>query len=124
MFICLHKSTNFKTNIVIVPITAVIIINSIFIILVVRNIMQRNRFVANIRQHRYDLNLHHGQVSCINILHYLRVALKRSYAITLLIINLGITWIMFLLYVAEHTQYFAYLFIVFNGSQVIPLESG
>lgn len=95
--------------------------------MVVVNIVHRNRFVATFR---HDSHTSAEAVDPIRQFHRLvypnlriqniRTGLKRSYSMSLLIINLGITWIMFLLYIGEQTQYFAYLFIIFNGSQVSP----
>jgi hypothetical protein len=50
-----------------------------------------------------------------------RSKLRQIFGFSLLTINLGITWILFLLYVHKWSPYFSifsYVFIVFNGSQV------
>jgi hypothetical protein len=42
---------------------------------------------------------------------------------TIMTINLGITWLLFSLYVNKKSSYFSYAFIVLNGSQVSYLTN-
>jgi hypothetical protein len=51
----------------------------------------------------------------------LKSKLRRIFSFTSLIINLGITWILFSLYTQKwnsYSKYFSFIFIALNGSQV------
>ncbi len=61
------------------------------------------------------------KINSVKGLNKKRSKLKQLFGFSLLTINLGITWILFLLYIQKWSPYFSifsYVFIVLNGSQV------
>lgn len=87
-----------------VPISLSISINIIFFIFILKTIIRRNRFLAHFSQ-SFSIS-HHPQSA------------KQSLSLLLLVLNFGICWLVFMLYITETGQYFAYIFIILNGSQV------
>ncbi|KAF7491984.1 Latrophilin-like protein LAT-2 [Sarcoptes scabiei] len=88
--------------IVIVPVTLTIMVNIVFFILLLINLIRRSNFL----QRNIQFDRHKPSHKCRQIL-----------SLGLLAVNLGFTWLLFLMYISEHMHYFSYLFIVINGSQ-------
>lgn len=100
--------------IIVVPISVSIMLNLIFFLVIIRNICRRNRQLARLSNKYTSTSSSTRSLQSQTSYYDVR---RQTWSLVLLIFNLGLSWATYLLYAADDMNYFAYLFIVLNGSQ-------